>query len=129
MKIFLYRIFELNIAASTVFRLYAAAFSSHYAGWVPALHSSRVHAELAQGVKFIDQAGLWELVGVTPPDSVMDFVDSRPTPLGAAGPRVGRRREEGPAGRGAEGGGRGGSEGGSGGSRGDTGEPPSPLSR
>jgi len=49
-----------------------AAFSAHYAGWIPARHSIRVKAEVEQGVDFIDHAGMFELVGVAPPDSVMD---------------------------------------------------------
>lgn len=52
-----------------------AAYSAHYAAWVPSKHSDRVKAEVGKGIDFIDHAGMFTLVGVDPPTSVMDFVN------------------------------------------------------
>ena len=47
-------------------------FSAQYASWVPALHKDKVRAEHGVGVNFIDQTGLFEIVGLETPSSVMD---------------------------------------------------------
>ena len=49
-----------------------SAFTSQFAAWTPALHADKVRAELRDGVKFVDQHGLFELVGADAPPSVMD---------------------------------------------------------
>ena len=47
-------------------------FKARYAAWVPALHKDKVRAEHAVGVEFIDQDGLFGIVGLETPSSVLD---------------------------------------------------------
>ena len=49
-----------------------AGFKARYASWVPALHKDKVRAEHAVGVEFIDQDGLFRIVGLETPSSVLD---------------------------------------------------------
>ena len=47
-------------------------FKARYASWVPALHKDKVRAEHAAGVEFIDYDGLFGIVGLETPSSVLD---------------------------------------------------------
>ena len=47
-----------------------SAFSSQFAAWTTARRADKVRAELRDGVKFVDQRGLLELVGAEAPPSV-----------------------------------------------------------
>ena len=49
-----------------------AGFKARFASWVPALYKDKVRAEHAGGVEFIDQDGLFRIVGLTTPSSVLD---------------------------------------------------------
>jgi hypothetical protein len=51
-----------------------ASFTSQYASWVPCLYGDRVRAEMRDGVRVVDHAGMFALVDAEAPAEVMDRV-------------------------------------------------------